>query len=524
VSDSRGASTARHTLGEERSLAQRLAGLAGRVAGSLRVRLLLVNLLVLLVPFAGLEFARVHERQLLDALERDMRDQAVLVREVLARDSATGPLEADAIHPVLVSAAARTRTRIRVLDRAGAVLVDSHAEGPPEGPERPAPTVLPRSVYALSDPLRESAVAPAPWPEVADRREVRAALGGIPGSSTRIRDEDPSVILFVTEPIPSGADDGSVVGVVYVTRSTQPVLEELYRIRRSLAKLMSLALLLTFLVTLALSLSITRPLGVLARATRQVSAGADVEIPVVGTGEIQEVSSAMSSMWRALRARLRYISEFTADVAHEFKSPLTSIRGAAELLREGADAEPAVRERFLRNIELDADRLDRLVSRLLELSRIDASSEAFTDVDLDAVVARVVERTRTDEQPVEVSGRCGTVRGRPVDLERALLNLVENALRHGPDGEPVVLRCALERDVVTIAVEDRGPGVPEALRPRLFDRFFTTDAGERGTGLGLAIVRSVAAAHDGSAELDASYTRGARFVLSLPARSVAERR
>lgn len=503
----------------ERTLAKQLGGVARRLAGSLRVRLLLVNLLVLLVPFAGLEFARVHERQLLGALERDMRDQAVLVGAVLERDSADGSLAADAIRPVLVSAATRTRTRIRVLDRAGEVIVDSHAEGPPEGPERPAPTVLPSSVYVLSEPLRERTVVPAPWPEVSARREVREALAGEPSSSTRVREEDPSVILFVTEPI---TVQGSVTGVVYVTRSTQPVLEQLYKIRRSLTKLMSLALLLTFLVTLALALSITRPLGVLARATRRVSGGADVEIPVVGTGEIREVSSAMSAMWRALRARLRYIDEFTADVAHEFKSPLTSIRGAAELLREGGDAEPGVRERFLRNIELDADRLDRLVSRLLELSRIDASSEAFTEVDLDAVIARVVERTRTDEQPVEVVGRCGLVRGRPVDLERALLNLVENALRHGPDGEPVVLRCSGERAVVSIAVEDRGPGVPEALRPRLFDRFFTTDAGERGTGLGLAIVRSVATAHGGTAELDSSYTRGARFVLSLPARSLSE--
>ncbi len=522
MTDSSGASATRHAAGEERTFVQRLVGLARRAAGSLRVRLLLVNLLVLLVPFAGLEFARVHERQLLEALERDMRDQAVIVREVLARDSANGTLAADAIRPVLVSSAARTRTRIRILDRTGQVLVDSHAEGPPEGPERPAPTVLPSSVYALSDPLRESAIVPAPWPDVPERREVRTALAGRPGSSTRVRDENPSVILFVTEPVPS--DDGSVAGVVYVTRSTQPVIEELYRIRRSLTRLMSLALLLTFLVTLALAVSITRPLGVLARATRRVSDGADVEIPVVGTGEIQEVSSAMSAMWRALRARLRYISEFTADVAHEFKSPLTSIRGAAELLREGADAEPAVRERFLRNIELDADRLDRLVSRLLELSRIDTSSEAFADVDLDAVVARVVERTRTEEQPVEVIGRCGHVRGRPLDLERALLNLVENALRHGPDSEPVVVRCATDGALVSIAVEDRGPGVAEALRPRLFDRFFTTEAGERGTGLGLAIVRSVAAAHDGTAELDAAYTRGARFVLSVPVRPLPDRR
>ncbi len=504
-----------------------LGGLIRRVAGSIRARLLLVNLVVLLVPFAGLEFARIHERQLLEALERDMRDQAVLVRAVLEHEPREGDrledgsLASERLRAVLVEAAADTRTRIRILDRRGSVVLDSHAEGPPEGPEPPAPTVLPSSVYVLSEPLRDGASlssAPAPWPVVPARAEVRTALGGRPASRTRVRDEAPSVILFVTEPVHERAH-GAVVGVVYVTRSTQPVLEELYRIRRGLVKLMSLALLMTFLITLALALSITRPLGKLARATRRVSSGAgaaEIEIPVVGTGEIREVSAALSSMWTTLRARMQYITEFTADVAHELKSPLTSIRGAAELLREGGDDDPAVREKFLRNIELDAERLDRLVSRLLELSRIDASSEPFAEVDLDAVIERVIERTRTDEQPVRAEGRAGSVRGRALDLERAILNLVENALRHGPEGEAVLVRAEARGDRVAIAVEDRGAGVPEELRARLFERFFTTEGSERGTGLGLAIVRSVAGAHGGSASLDASYTDGARFVLELP--------
>jgi two-component system sensor histidine kinase ChvG len=495
------------------------------------VRLLLVNLLVLLVPFAGIEFARIHERQLLEALERDMRDQAVLVRALVERDAALRDatadgrsLDLDAVRDILVEAAEVTRTRIRVLDRRGEVVVDSHAGGPPEGPEPPAPTVLPSSVYELPGPLARPRDAPRPlWPDVPRRAEVVAALAGRPASYTRVRDEAPSVILFVTEPV---AHDGETVGAVYVTRSTQPVLEELYRIRRGLVKLVTLALLATLLVTLALSLSITRPLGKLARATRRLGAGSgtgalELEVPVVGTGEIREVASALSVLWRTLRARMRYITEFSADVAHELKSPLTSIRGAAELLREDPDASPEVRERFLRNIELDAERLDRLVSRLLELSRIDASSEPFVEVDLDAVIARVVERTGSDEQPVRVEGRAGAVHGRALDLERALLNLVENGLRHGPEGSPVWIRCASRGGRLTIAVEDRGPGVPEAVRGRLFERFFTTEAADRGTGLGLAIVRSVARAHGGEARLDATHSPGARFVLELPQASAA---
>ena len=481
------------------------------VAGRLGVRLILVNLVVLLVPVAGLEFARVHERQLLDGLERDMRNQAALVRAMIEQHSPEVSLASDEVDAVLRRAAERTRTRIRVINPAGDVVMDSHAGGPPEGPERPAQSVLPSAIYELPRPSYQypffTAVTHRQWPEVPQRSEVRAALRGRSGAATRYRSEAPSVILFITEPVFRNATSREVLGVVYVTRSTQPVLEELYRIRRSFAKLLIVAL------------AITRPLARLARATRAIgpSANDEMEIPIVGTGEIREVSSALATLWRAQRARLQYITEFSADVAHELKSPLTSIRGAAELLREGGE-DAATREHFLRNIELDAERLDQLVNRLLELSRIDASRTPFVMTRLDDVVRAVIERTTTDEQPVVFEGAHVELALRSEYMERAILNLVENALRHGPTGAPVVVRVEESAGVISLAVEDQGSGVPEAVRGRLFERFFTTEEKDRGTGLGLAIVRSVAEAHGGRAYLDKAFVRGARFVMELPRR------
>ena len=114
-----------------------------RALGRIRVRLLVVNLVVVLVPVAGLEFADLYERQLLDALERDMRNQASLVRRFLEMELRRGvPLGEEAHEAALRDAAARTRTRIRVLDRAREVVVDSHRDGPPEGPEAPPPSLL----------------------------------------------------------------------------------------------------------------------------------------------------------------------------------------------------------------------------------------------------------------------------------------------------------------------------------------------------------------------------------------------
>ena len=146
-------------------------------------------------------------------------------------------------------------------------------------------------------------------------------------------------------------------------------------------------------------------------------------MPVAGGGEISELAEAFREMTRKLEARHRYISAFAADVAHEFKSPLTSIRGAAELLAEGAADDLDARQRFLENIALDAARLDRLVSRLLELSRIDASEESPVLVDLEALVRRAVERSQGPDGSVvlDYSSSIPVILARPADLETALL-------------------------------------------------------------------------------------------------------
>lgn len=515
----------------------------GRQLGRIRVRLLIVNLAVLLVPVVGLEFARIYERQLLASLERDMRNQAALAREMIETGLDDGrPLGDPAARRTLTAAARQTRTRIRILDAEGLTVLDSHEHGPPEGPEPPPPTILPSSAYDTARRVRSSSSPPdvtasevgptsyraeridswlgssqqARWPDVGRRREVRSALSGHPDAYTRVRDREPAVFLFLTEPI---RGDGRVVGVVYVTRSTRPVLAELYKIRTGLIEVLVVAIALTLLLTLTLAWSISRPLSRLAKAARRIAAGErQVEVPVGGSGEIRDLGEAFETMTERLDGRMRYISDFAADVAHELKSPLTSIRGAAELLAEGAVDDPDARDRFLANIELDAERLDRLVNRLLELSRIDASQEPMAELDLGELIQRVVDRTHTPEQPVEVQWHSPLRRwtGREQDIERALLNLVENGLRFSDEGVPVEIHVRqVPEHRLALEVRDRGPGVPEANRPKVFERFFTTDAERSGTGLGLAIVKSVAEAHGGEAELVSPDDGGACFRLVL---------
>ena len=495
--------------------------------GRIRARLLVVNLAVLLVPVAGLEFARIHERQLLDSLERDMTNQAVMVKTMLESDLDRGIAPGAPQHAeILTKAATRTRTRIRLLDWAGAVIADSHEYGPPEGPESPPPTMLPsgasgvRRRGGLLDSDRVWPAAEERWPDIPNRFEVTSALAGNRATRTRVRDRQPGVFLFLTEPVRKGAE---VLGAVYVVRSTHPVLVELYKIRSGLFRVLVVAVVFTGLITLALAWSISRPLEKLSRAAKRVAAGErDVVVPVSGDGEIRELGESFAAMKERLDARLRYISDFAADVAHEFKSPLTSIRGAAELLEEGAADDLDARRRFLRNIELDVARLDRLVSRLLELSRIEASSEAMAVIDLEALALRVAERMSAPDQPVELRYAMPIrfMRARETDLETALMNLVDNAVKFSPPGESVsvAVEPGSSGATVRISVSDRGPGIPPQHLPKIFDRFFTTDESRDGTGLGLSIVQSVVEAHGGRVTVDSKPGEGATFVVELPVR------
>jgi len=479
-----------------------------RQLGRLRVRLLIVNLVVVLVPIAGLEFADLYERQLLGALERDMRNQAVVVRRFLEADLRRDiPLGDPAHQEALEQAAEKTRTRIRLLDRSRAIVADSHRDGPPEGPEPPPPTFG-------STRVSWSAAAGPRWPDPPERREVQDAFRGARSSYTRIRNREPAVLLFLAEPV---MPRRRVEGVVYVVRSSRPVLGELHRIRSGLLWVLGAAVLFTLLVTLALAWSISRPISRLSRAAKRIASGErDVAVPVGGSGEVRELGESFASMTDELQRRLEYISDFAADVAHEFKSPLTSIRGAAELLAEGAAEDPVALERFLRNILADTERLDRLVSRLLQLSRIEAASTTRELVLLEPIVRAIAER-HPGKVEVRFDSSAPLLAARESDLRTAILNLVDNAVRFSPESEAVTLTVRDAKHMVEIAVRDRGPGVPEANREKIFDRFFTTDSEKQGTGLGLAIVKAVAEAHGGGVRLESPDDGGARFVLSLPA-------
>jgi two-component system sensor histidine kinase ChvG len=505
----------------------------------IRYRLLSINLLIVSVPLLGLGFARFYEREMLRLLEEDMIHQAAVLREVVLHDPSGAGLESFA--PLLAAAARETRTRVRLLDERGAIRADSHAGGPPEGTVEG--DTLARSGIAPQPVNKERDTGPA---DVSTRKEVIAALGGSYGAMSRIWrfEGGQRVYLFSALPIvaarqsePAAARpsepvaprsvapdaDRAVRGVVYITRSTLPVVAAMHRLRATLWRVLWGAFAVTAVLTLFLAATISTPLARLTRVAQRIAGGARVEPmgrDAIGRrDEIGRLARAVDTMAQRLDARAHEMAELAANLSHEFKSPLTSIRGAAELLGEGAADDPEARRLFLANILADAGRLDRLVTRLLELSRAEADTTPIEDVALrDLLVSAIATSRGPAGIDLDYGSGVETVRGRRALLASMVSNLVDNAQRHAAPGSRVTVRTRDDASgAVEIAVHNAGEPISEANLARVWDRFFTTCGDEGGTGLGLPIVESIAKAHGGTVRVESRREAGTTFAVRLPA-------
>jgi len=235
---------------------------------------------------------------------------------------------------------------------------------------------------------------------------------------------------------------------------------------------------------------------------------------------------------RARRSEER-MRRFVADASHELRTPLTSIRGFAELHRQGAVTDPTEVSHLLSRIEAEATRMGLLVDDLLLLARLDQERPMqHRPVDLRAVAEAAVEAAQAISPDRRIDLEAGddgpagalVVRGDDGRLRQVVTNLVDNALTYSPADAPVTLRLAPvrrdDRDLVALEVTDRGPGLTPEQAERVFERFYRTDAARSrargGTGLGLSIVAAITTAHGGSVEVDSTPGEGATFRVLMP--------
>jgi two-component system, OmpR family, sensor histidine kinase ChvG len=241
------------------------------------------------------------------------------------------------------------------------------------------------------------------------------------------------------------------------------------------------------------------------------------------------LARALSDMSQALRARIDATEAFAADVTHELKNPLASLRSAVEGLERIDD--PALRAQLIAVIHDDVLRLDRLITDISDASRLDAqlSRAQFEQVDMTGMLAAIIDGYRQRAMPEGVTIELGAVPGEPATvlgegarLERVFDNLIANALSFSPPGGTVTVRIADLHDWVEVSVEDQGPGVADDAREAIFRRFHSDrpDAESFGkhSGLGLAIARTIVEAHQGGIAVESRGDggRGARFVVRLP--------
>ena len=534
-------------------------------------RILILNSIPLAILVAGLLYLDDYRQSLITAQFRALTTQGEIIAAALGEaatdvnDEEIGArLTLETARTILRRLVEPTNTHARLFAASGEVVADSRVLGRPGGevviellpaPGEPhgLPTRIANAIYdVVVNWLPRRHHLPRYYemiaPRVDDYEEAKAALSGEVETKLRAgRGND--VVLSVAVPVQRFKQ---VLGVLMLTSGSTAIDNSLRSLRFDILKVFVLALGVTFLLSVYLAGAIARPLRRLAVAAERVrrghglgtgrisglSAGAQPVIPDMSKrgDEIGELSAALKEMTEALWQRLDAIERFAADVAHEIKNPLTSLKSAVETASRVKD--PAQQQRLMTIILDDVARIDRLIGDISSASRLDAelSRAAARPVDVAALLQALVElhaATTPADGPrleLDVGPHPLVVPGLEDRLGQVFRNIIANAISFSPPGGTIRITAARRKDakrgtVVEVSVEDEGPGIPEDKREAIFERFYSErPKGEKfGThsGLGLSISRQIIDAHAGTITAENrrgadGSVRGARFIVRLP--------
>ena len=563
------------------TIARRIFGNA--VFSSLTRRILFFNLVALVVLVAGILYLNQFREGLIDARVESLLTQGEIIAgaisasasvdtnsitidpekllELQAGQSITPlpndedlefPINPERVAPVLRRLISPTRTRARIYDTDANLLLDSrhlYTQGqvlrfdlPPVEPE--SSSIAERLNIWFNRVLQPGNLPQykeAPGGDGSIYPEVMNALTGVRGAVVRVNDKG-ELIVSVAVPVQRFR---AVLGVLLLSTQAGDIDKIVHAERLAIMRVAGVAGLVNIALSLLLSSTIANPLRRLSAAAIRVRRGAKEreEIPdfSVRQDEIGNLSIALRQMTNALYDRIDAIESFAADVSHELKNPLTSLRSAVETLPLARTDES--KKRLLDIIQHDVRRLDRLISDISDASRLDAElarSDART-VDLEKLLGDLIDISRqvnTRKKPVSLDFVVDRkdnpkvkfeISGYELRIGQIVTNLIENARSFVPDpGGRIVARLSRGRnDRCIIQIEDNGPGIQAEDIDRIFERFYTdrpaTEDFGQNSGLGLSISRQIAEAHGGTLKAEnivdkaTGAVRGARFTLSLPA-------
>lgn len=353
-------------------------------------------------------------------------------------------------------------------------------------------------------------------------RDVALTLMGQYGARTTLKDptDKSSDVMFVAAPV---IWKGNIVGVVSVGKPTSAYGQFLENAR---SKVIAVGVTIgVAALTLALTLLfwLMRPFELIVEYWRFIRSQQKLSLPRISRRFFAILGDAFNELRDTLAGR-SHVEEYVQALTHEIKSPLSAIRGAAELLQEPMPEER--RKQFLGNIESESRRIQTVVDRLLELAALERRRglREVKALALDELISDVVTSLGpvADRKSVhvEVIGDTGLrVWGDDFLLHRALANLLHNAIDFSPDSVKVTVAVSTNQKTTTISVRDRGPGIPDYARGRIYERFYSLprpDSGKKSTGLGLSFVKEIAALHRGSVDIVNHPEGGAVAALSLP--------
>ncbi|HVY99871.1 MAG TPA: stimulus-sensing domain-containing protein [Dongiaceae bacterium] len=518
-------------------------------------RILLLNVVALAIPVIGLLYLPTYRDSLIQSELELLTTEGELFSGALAESGVvTDPDGSERLQPDTSRQTIRrlvdvSKTRARLFLPNGTLIADSFLLSgpggillieplpPPEPPEGPVLRALGGAYDWLLGQLPASELYP-PYGESAiqvadDYKEVEQALNGEIGTSVR-SGADGSIVLSVAVPVQRYRQ---VLGALFLTKTGKTIEITLRKTRLTIIAISLVAFGITVLASLYLASTIALPIHRLADAADRVrrSKGRATAIPDLSRrrDEIGDLSGALRDMTEAVWRRMDAIERFAADVAHEIKNPLSSLRSAVETVARIED--PLQQKKLMSIILDDVQRLDRLISDISDASRVDAemSRAEVSRVkirDVITALADIYAFTGGDGAPRVLAdlpaGDELAVLGAEGRLGQVFRNLLSNALSFSPRGGAVTLRARRRGDRIVVMVDDQGPGIPEDKLKAIFDRFYSErPQGEKfGThsGLGLSISQQIVEAHNGT--LTASNRRegngtviGARFTIDLPA-------
>jgi len=492
-------------------------------------RILALNLITVLLVGLSTLYLDVFRNHLSRERVRQTRIEATAT--ALAIDAA-GPEDQE---PILATVTKSTGSRMRIYRPDGQLIADSwHLTGPTYELRDPSTQkwnndvarALDRGFNAIvgARPLDEFVEPPLDrmqsWPEAVRAEATRKA-------TTAVRSA-PDLTPVISAAVPLKA------GILLATTNDRAFTRTVRSQRAIIAAAMAALVAISIFLSLFLARTIVRPLRRLALAAHRVRLGRSREISVPRLpkrrDEIGLLARAVADMSQSLRHRIDNIEAFAADVTHELKNPLASLRSAVDGLDRVED--PELREKLKRIVREDVARLDRLIGDISEAARTDAelARARFEKVDLGLLIENIVHawETRRETGDARIAfarprKETAVVMGKPDRLARAINAIIDNAVSFSPPGGLVEVAAARVGDKVRIRIDDEGPGVPPEAREAIFNRFHSVrPEGEnfgRHSVLGLAIAQAIVNGHDGEIDVQDrdDAPSGARFTIRLPA-------